>query len=142
MRTVEDVSIPDLDLEAMQEVLEDAPVAVAVLYGSYARGEASARSDVDVAVGFQEDLPEDDRTHARLDLMAALDVATDGTGADVIPLDRAPEALLREIWTDGVLLLGSADELEEYGRPEPPDDTHADRVARADEILADLERVV
>lgn len=141
MRTVEDVSIPGLDVEAMRAVLEDAPVAVAVLYGSYARGEASARSDVDVAVGFEEDLPED-RTQARLALIRRLCSALGTDSVDVVPLSGASGLLLYGIRKDGILLLGSEAELDRFGEPEPPTSTHEERMAEFDEILADLERIV
>lgn len=43
----------NLDLEEIREVLEAAPVTLAVLYGSRARGAAGPGSDGDLAVSFR-----------------------------------------------------------------------------------------
>lgn len=142
MQSASEASVPSLDLESIRDVLEQAPVEVAVLYGSHARGEATDRSDVDVAVGFDEDLSALDRTHARLDLMDRLEVALDVEPVDVVPLAAIPDTLLYEVWEDGILVAGSVEDLEAYGRPDPPEDTYEERMARFDEILSELERVV
>lgn len=55
----------DLDLDGIRSVLEEAPVTLAVLYGSRTRGEARSGSDVDVAVSFREPLSSVERTRTR-----------------------------------------------------------------------------
>lgn len=142
MEHASEASVPSLDLEAVRDVLEDAPVRVAVLYGSHARGEATDRSDVDVAVGFDDSLTGIDRTHARLDLISRLADRLGTDDVDVVPLSGVRDSLRYEIWTDGVLLVGSRDDLAAYGEPEPPTDSHEERMAAFDEVLADLERIV
>lgn len=53
------------DLDVIRSVLEEAPVTLAVLYGSHARGEARPGSDVDVAVSFRESLSSVECTRTR-----------------------------------------------------------------------------
>ena len=44
----------DIDLKNLVEYLETQPITKAWLFGSYARGEASEESDVDILVIFKE----------------------------------------------------------------------------------------
>lgn len=142
MQRASDASVPQLDLGSIQRVLEEAPVTVAVLYGSHARSEATSRSDVDIAVGLSESMSSPERTQARLDLIEQIGAELDVDAVDVVPLSGASESLLREIRADGILLRGTEDDVTAYGDPEPADDTHEDRMDDFDELLADLERVV
>jgi predicted nucleotidyltransferase len=75
----------------------------AYLFGSCARGDAVARSDVDVAVLFATDPPRTlDGLHLDLadDLSAAL-----GRRVDLVVLNRAPVDLIHRVLRDGVLLI-------------------------------------
>jgi predicted nucleotidyltransferase len=140
MREFADADVRTLDTESIERVVDDAPVTLAILYGSHARGTATSRSDVDLAVSFEESLSSVERTRARLSLIEQLTVALDTDDVDVIPLRRAPPELRRVIDTDGIVLSGSADDLD-MGESEERS-THADRLAAFDELLADIERVV
>jgi len=142
MQRASEVTVRSLDLDAVQGVLREAPVSVGVLYGSHARGEAAPGSDVDVAVGFDGSIDASERTWARLDLVVQLGDRLGTDDVDVVPLAGATDSLLRDVWADGVLLVGTPEELAAYGTPEPPDDTHDDRMAEFDDLLSDLERVV
>jgi predicted nucleotidyltransferase len=137
MRTHEDASISGLDVEAIVEIVTDAPVSVAVLYGSYARGEQRPESDIDVAVEFDESLSSTERTRARLALIERLGTALGTDDVDVTPLSKASAELKREILEDGICLYGSVDE-------DVPEETtgHDERLEDFDELLAELERVV
>jgi predicted nucleotidyltransferase len=78
-------------------------LAVAYLFGSYARGEARESSDVDLGVLFRESPP------PTLDGMA-LDLQDDlrtalGLPVQVVVLDRAPVDLIHRVLRDGVLVL-------------------------------------
>jgi len=75
----------------------------AYLFGSVARGQASARSDLDVAVLLPRDPP---RTldGLCLDLADALAQAA-GRPADLVVLNRAPADLVHRVLRDGLLLL-------------------------------------
>ncbi len=84
-------------LERRPEVLE------AYLFGSHARGEARAHSDVDVAVYVSEvpDAPFGYEAELTADLMSALG----DNRVDVVLLDRAPPLLYHRVLRDGVRLL-------------------------------------
>ncbi len=80
-----------------------ADLRCAYLFGSAARGEAGAASDIDVAVLFAPDPP---RTLAGLhrDLADRLTAAA-GRPVDLVVLNRAPVDLVHRILRDGQLLL-------------------------------------
>ena len=87
-------------LERLKEVLEGLPgVRLAAAFGSVARGQAQARSDVDLAVVLEPDTPDQ-----RLAIEAILERAA-GRPLDLIHLDAAPPLLRFEIARDGVLLI-------------------------------------
>jgi hypothetical protein len=77
---------------------ERADVSVAVLFGSAARGQASTRSDVDLAVRLRS--PETDLGALGVHMSRAV-----GRAVDVVSLDDAPPLLRFEIARDGVLLV-------------------------------------
>jgi predicted nucleotidyltransferase len=133
---------PNVDTEAMTAILEEAPLTLAVLYGSVARGEETEGSDVDVAVAFEDDLSSAERTRARLDLIARLSAALDRDAVDVTPLADAPPELRRAIRADGIVLLGSASDLDASLADLPDARSHDERLAAFDELLSDIERVV
>ena len=84
-------------LERRPEVLE------AYLFGSHARGEAQAHSDVDVAV-YVSDAP-DAPFGYQAELTADLISALGDDRVDVVLLDRAPPLLYHRVLRDGVRLL-------------------------------------
>ena len=94
--------------ETVTAVLADHPVVVGLLFGSQARGEATAASDIDVAVAFEECEPGDP---GHLETLLSLDtdlVLALGTGdVDVIDLRSASPALVRAVFADGEVLVGS-----------------------------------
>jgi len=133
---------PNVDTEAMTAILEEAPLTLAVLYGSVARGEATAGSDVDVAIAFKDDLSSAERTRTRLDLITELGTALDSASVDVTPLADAPPELRRAVRADGIVLLGSASDLDAYVDNLPDARSHDERLEAFDELLSDIERVV
>lgn len=142
MRELEETMVPALDLEAIVRILERVPVTLGVLYGSHARGEGTARSDLDLAVEFDEALSSVERTRARLRLIERLSTELGTDDVDVVPLSRAPAELLEDILTDGILVYGSMADIEPYrGRPSV-DSSHGERLATFDDVLDELERVV
>ena len=75
----------------------------AYLFGSHARADAGPKSDIDLAVLFEQDPP---RTLAGLHL----DLADDLAGVlrrpvDLIVLNRAPVDLIHRVLRDGLLIL-------------------------------------
>ncbi|MDA8110753.1 MAG: nucleotidyltransferase domain-containing protein [Betaproteobacteria bacterium] len=77
-------------------------IACAYLYGSTARGEAHAGSDIDVAVLFRE-TPPASLEGLGLDIAGEIERAL-GRRADVVVLNRAVPDLVHRILRDGVLL--------------------------------------
>jgi predicted nucleotidyltransferase len=89
-------------IDALRTVLATAPCVAAWLFGSRARGEARADSDVDVAVLFGRPRP------TRLEelpvaLLAELERAV-GREVDLVILDGADPDLIHRVLRDGVLL--------------------------------------
>lgn len=90
--------------EVVAETLADHPVAVGFLFGSYARGDAHDRSDLDVAVAFEDD-PSTLETRLALGADLALALGTDDV--DVVDLRTAPASLVRAVFRDGDRLVGT-----------------------------------
>lgn len=85
MRFVPGIEDPpaNLDLDAVREAVAVDEVSLAVVFGSYAVGEAGPLSDLDVAVRFRDEVP---RTR-RLELLDELTVAiVDETGVEAVDL--------------------------------------------------------
>jgi len=78
-------------LRSVEQVLVDAGADFAYVFGSQARGEATDRSDVDIAVHFPGDAP----------AAFELDVPS---GIDLLVLNDAPLAIKGRVATEGVLL--------------------------------------
>lgn len=129
------------DIEAVAGALEGAPISLAVLFGSHARDEARATSDVDLAVAFDDSLSSVERTRARLALIERLSRALETDAVDVIPLERAPDALVEEIRRDGVFLRGSRDELDARYLPDRMT-ARREEPEGFDDLLADLDGIV
>lgn len=75
-------------------------VALAALFGSWSRGDAHARSDVDIGVSFRGDAPTLTR---ELALQADLERAL-GRSVDLVVLETAPPPLAWRIARDGVAI--------------------------------------
>ena len=142
MRELDGTTNPDLDIEAIVRILEQAPITLGVLYGSQARGEATERSDIDLAVEFEESLSSTERTRARLDLIKQLSGELETDEIDVLPLPAVSNGLLEDILTDGVLIYGSMTDVDSYRERISSTSNHRDRLAAFDNILEELNRVV
>jgi len=91
-------------IDALQAVLEaDARVAYALVFGSVARGDSHAGSDVDVAIGLC--------AGPRLaigeigEIVSRLEVAASGRSVDLVLLDEAPPALAYRVFRDGRVIV-------------------------------------
>lgn len=97
------------DLEPLRQRLaailaSHAPgVVCAYLFGSLARGEERASSDLDIAALFRSD-PPSTLAGLYLDLADALSESA-GRPVDLVVLNRAPVDLVHRILRDGILLL-------------------------------------
>ena len=95
--------------DIVAETLAEHPVSVGFLFGSRARGEAHSRSDIDVAVAFEEELSS--RLESQLALGADLAIALGTDDVDVVDLRTAPSSLVNAVFRDGDRLIGTeADE--------------------------------
>lgn len=87
-------------LEALRESLARVPtLRLAVVFGSFARGEAKGHSDLDLAV-----LPAADDSDDLWDVQVAVSNAVPRS-VDLVDLRRAPPLLRFEIARDGVVLV-------------------------------------
>ena len=91
-------------IEQLRGLLERQPgIACAYLFGSVARGEASASSDVDLAVLLEQPAADTLRgplARLRLDLEDTL-----GRPVDLVAMETAPPDLIHRVLRDGVLLV-------------------------------------
>lgn len=78
-------------------------IAAAYLFGSVARGTATATSDVDIGVLFSDDPPAT-LAGLHLDLEAELERAV-GVPVQLVVLNRAPCDLVHRVLRDGILVL-------------------------------------
>lgn len=98
-----------MDLTALEKTIRDVledharDLACAYLFGSVARGEAKAGSDIDLAVLYRE-TPPATLDGLGLDLADALAAAT-GRAVDVVVLNRASPDLVHRVLRDGILVV-------------------------------------
>jgi predicted nucleotidyltransferase len=114
----------DTDTEAIRDtvssVLAEHPVVVGFLFGSQARGDATAGSDIDIAVVFEsaesgatdtnvntDTDSNSDQWDRRLQLDTDLALALDTDAIDVIDLRSAPPALIRTVFQEGERVVGT-----------------------------------
>lgn len=95
-----------IDKDTLRASLREYPLSIAVLFGSHATGTSHARSDLDVAVRF-EDTVCDVRSVQLLDeLTAELTRATGFEAIDLLDLDNAFSKLGYEILSQKTVLIG------------------------------------
>jgi predicted nucleotidyltransferase len=88
---------------AIARVLEADPrIAYGLVFGSVARGDAHAASDLDVAIGLVPAVTFDPLATGRL--VSDLEQAS-GRTIDLVRLDEAPPALAYRVFRDGVVVL-------------------------------------
>ncbi len=90
-------------LEAIRQALEtEDDVLYALVFGSVARGDERAASDVDVAIGLCPGAARDSQALGRL--ASRLESAT-GRPVDLVLLDEAPPSLAYRVFRDGKLVV-------------------------------------
>lgn len=112
MESIDQAEVP-FPIEAVRSVFREYPVRLALLFGSHARGTASGRSDVDLAVEF-DGLQSGDCGYndalfglgADLDDVLSFDV-------DVVDIHSVEPAVARRIFEDGVLLYGQSEHVSD-----------------------------
>lgn len=92
-----------MNKEPITELLKNWPeIKAAWLFGSVAKGTATEKSDIDIAIYTRQPLD----TEKHIELVEELALLT-GRAVDLIDLKRAGEPLLGEILKKGVQLFGS-----------------------------------
>jgi len=111
--------IGDVDLDASVPVrrlrsrLDDAPVRVAILFGSRATDRAHARSDIDIAVEFEGIEPGDSEYNETfLGLSADLSELLETDDLDLVDIHSLSPSFVRSVFDTGVLLLGTERRVE------------------------------
>ena len=147
MRTVESTALDAaLDLDALQAMLQEHPIRLAILFGSHATETTHATSDIDLAVEFDEHRPSDPNYNdVFLGLSADLSDALETDDVDLVDLHTVSPALATAIFEKGVLIVGTAEHAAERRRqltaresdqPSPRDRLDA-ALARIDDHLGD-----
>jgi predicted nucleotidyltransferase len=138
----------DLDLDALQVVLREHPVQIAILFGSHATETTHATSDIDIAVEFDGHQPADpDYNDLFFGLSADLSDALKTDDVDLVDLHTATPPLAAAIFEDGVLLVGDPEHATELRRQltasendnQSPRDRLDSALARIDHHLGDGE---
>lgn len=128
-----------IDRDALVSVLEAHPVSLAVLFGSVVSGERHPKSDVDVAVAF------DDSSEGSLDdqlsLIADLSVALGTNDIDLAVIDDLDPQIGRQAFSEGELLIGTEQAFTEQRRQFNRLAENEDRDPPAERFDAALERI-
>ena len=108
MRTTASTALDaSLDLDALQAVLQEHPVQLAILFGSHATETTHPRSDIDLAVEFDAHRPSDSSYNdVFLGLSADLSDALETDDVDLVDLPAVSPALATAIFENGVHLVG------------------------------------
>ncbi|WP_436911217.1 type VII toxin-antitoxin system MntA family adenylyltransferase antitoxin [Halosimplex marinum] len=146
MERIEDTGLEsDLPVGQIRATLDDAPVRVAILFGSHAAGRAHDQSDVDLAVEFDGLEPGDSEyNETRFGLSTDLCEALGTDDVDLVDVHSLPPSLARSVFDHGILLIGSGDRiavlrerlLDEGSDERSPRERFDSALRRIDEHLA------
>lgn len=126
--------------ETIATVLSDHPVTVGILFGSRARGDADAGSDVDVAVTFESLEPGDDGYNdALFGLSAALATELGTDDVDVVDLQTTSPTLARVIFEEGIVLVGADRDVEATRESVLAGSEDASPGERFDDVVASID---
>lgn len=104
-----------LDLESLrmacEEKLPQQEVALAYLFGSYAKGEAHKFSDIDIALLFDLNLSQQDYLNRELELIQIFQDLVEDEAVDLTILNVVPADLRYRILKEGLVLFSSLENL-------------------------------
>ena len=108
MRTAASTALDvSFDLDALQAVLREHPVTLAILFGSHAIETTHTTSDIDLAVEFDAHRPSDPSYNdVFFGLSADLSETLETDDVDLVDLHTVSPALAAAIFEHGVLLVG------------------------------------
>lgn len=98
-----------LDSEGLRDAVDRVEVAIAVVYGSHARGEAGELSDLDVAVRFSQGIGGAQKRRILDELTVSIQERTGHEAVDLVDLDVVGPELGYEALSQGVLVYGDQD---------------------------------
>lgn len=113
MKSPDDITVENIDLDGMQSSLDEPTIVFALLFGSYARSDADSASDLDIALRFADGLDARERFQLRNRIDAELQQYAD-TFVDVSDVERLPVTVAVRALRDGVLLAGDERAVEQY----------------------------
>lgn len=116
--------------------LREAPISLAVLFGAHATGEATAGSDIDIAVAYDTD----DVTETHFSLVADLSRVLGRDDIDVVRLHSVDPRIAVDALTHGEILVGSAAGAERLR--DRLDDGRRQRQKEVSNHIADAERAI
>lgn len=137
-----DGTLDEGTLERLREVLIKHPIRLGVLFGSQATETAGDHSDVDIAVQFESSVEDHFRAQLVLGADLALELGTDDL--DVVDLDTVRPAVGYAALTEGKLLVGDTNRIEELAAKfdrERERPTRRERRERFDGALERLEEL-
>jgi len=114
MRRAAATSIDDrLPVAALRRGLADGPVSIVICFGSQASDDRHSRSDIDIAVEFEEIRPgADDYNDAYFGVLRTLESILETDDTDLVDVHSASPGLARSIFENGVLVYGEPDRAE------------------------------
>nr|WP_233340525.1 nucleotidyltransferase domain-containing protein [Haloprofundus sp. MHR1] len=113
MPNPDDSAVGILDIDAIRAYLAQTEVSFAILFGSHARGTADESSDVDIALRFPAEMPEDERFRRRNRIDAELQEFADGF-VDVSDIESLPTHVAHAALRDGICLVGGEEVVDAY----------------------------
>lgn len=116
--------------------LREAPLSLAVLFGTHATGEATAESDIDIAVAYDTD----DVTETHFSLIADLSQILGRDDVDVVRLHSVDPRIAVDALRHGEILVGSADDAAQLR--DRLDDKRRQREREVRNHIADAERAI
>ncbi|WP_254864773.1 type VII toxin-antitoxin system MntA family adenylyltransferase antitoxin [Halovivax gelatinilyticus] len=126
--------------EAVTGVLSEHPVDVGILFGSWARGDVHARSDIDVGVALDGIEPNDPAYNdVILGIGVDLSLALGTDDVDVVDLRSARSSLVRAALDHGIVLVGDDRSVDRLRDAVERDDESRSPADRFDEILARID---
>jgi predicted nucleotidyltransferase len=103
-----DGGLPENALDKIVSRLREDPVRLALLFGSHATGDTTERSDVDIAVAYDQEVSDVTGTH--LSLVVDLTRILGRDDLDIVRLTAVDPRIAVDALETGQLLLGTADD--------------------------------
>jgi predicted nucleotidyltransferase len=108
-----DSTTEGVDIDMISAYLDETDIIFAILFGSHARGEADASSDVDIALRFPDHMDALERFRERNRIDADLQEYVRGF-ADVSDIESLPTPVAYAALRDGILLTGDENAVERF----------------------------